>query len=251
MVKLAICGMTKVDYGLVKSILAGVWEKESDFEVYESTYDILKCLDQCGRKHNVFYFDAREPGIDFIEMAKAIRERDRHAYFIFCDITKPDANLIHELAPCEFMHHPLDWNYLNELYRWYCEFRSINKLDYVFQYKNKLYRFSNDDILFIEKDGRKARLYDVLGREFEMYKTTEQLKIELNPNSFVSISRYEIVNLFHVKHIDMYSVVLDDGRILQLARRKRHEVYEKFLNLDHLLQKNDRSLHFVYECQYM
>ncbi|MEA5429465.1 MULTISPECIES: LytR/AlgR family response regulator transcription factor [Arcicella] len=95
---------------------------------------------------------------------------------------------------------------------------------HIFQVQFKLGKratFFANDIIFFEGEINYTRIHFAMGKTRLISKTLSNVEERVNANCFLRINRKYLVNQKFISKIGRKSIVLLDGRILPISRRKR------------------------------
>lgn len=87
-------------------------------------------------------------------------------------------------------------------------------------------------IIYIEKQLRKAKVCLLSGEEIYFYSTMKELRKILGRNSFIQIQRSFIVSMEYIKTIQKGKIELENGEIFNIGKSYQKEVsinYMKFI----------------------
>lgn len=94
---------------------------------------------------------------------------------------------------------------------------------YTIQTTRRLEKIPYKEILYIERDGKYARIQTVHG-ESKVRKTLQQVFEELSSEEFIFIDRGCIVNIIHIMQVKDAMAVLDEGGSLPISRSHLQDV---------------------------
>jgi len=95
---------------------------------------------------------------------------------------------------------------------------------------------SQHDVVRVYSEARHVRISTVNGL-YDSNKSLSWLEMQLNPDRFIRISRYEIVNIRKIARFDFsmagtIQIVLDDGCVTWAARRYVRAIQQVLKNLE-------------------
>ena len=97
---------------------------------------------------------------------------------------------------------------------------------YTIQTNSRIEKIPYRRILYIEREGKNARLVTADG-EAKVRKSLQQVLEELGAEEFIFTDRGCIVNLIHILQVKDGTVVLKDGTVLPVSRSHVQEVKEE------------------------
>lgn len=179
--------------------------------------------------YDIILLDIDMPELNGLETAKLLRQRDKNVKLIY--ITNYSDYTVFAFAVHAFAYllKPLD---RQELYH-----QLDDALDYMtpatvplleFHAEDGLLRIPSEDILYLEYLDRRVILHTTQGVHSMKCKITEQAKT-LEPYHFFMPHKSFIVNLYAVKNIRGYDILLTDQTSIPLSQKKSLE-FRKALN---------------------
>ncbi len=242
MIKIAVCRKAQVREEWINKSLEEVIGEESGFESFWSADDLTRYIDTYGYEFKAYFFDNKVSGINFVELALHIREKDPMAFFVFVDYDIPKTAIISRIAPYYSFKRPFDLEYLKVLYQWVLNFQDITKNDFLVEFKGVTHRLLKEDILYFEKEKRYAYVHTTDHNEHEMIMSRYEIMDRVNSNMFAEISVSYIVNLMYVKCIEKNAVIMIDGTKINVARRRKKDLIQKVTLYDQFLHQSDQLL---------
>ncbi len=103
------------------------------------------------------------------------------------------------------------------------------KQNFCFSYRQNKFVLECDDILYIEKIGRQARIH-TKNKMFQANLTINDLWKQLDAEMFAHIHTALIVNLGYIKEIVQYQLVLKNDEVLYIARSHKQSIKDKHLH---------------------
>ena len=228
MLKIAVCDDNRTDMERLESAFDTIRMPGVSYEVYFSAAELLAYQKKHSESYNLYILDIEMPGISGLELAKAIRQTDARALFVFLTSYTEYAMDVFELITFDYLPKPITSQKLKAVLEKAMVYLNMTKRDFVFQFRKDYFRVSCDEILYIEKKGRQA----VIHTNSQQYKTnmnTDEIWEQLDENSFAHIHVSYIVNLLHVKSIEKDEVILDNGEKLLIARTQKQALKEKHM----------------------
>lgn len=228
MLKIAVCDACRADVELLEQAMDGVSSCAVDYDVYFSTSELLDHVRSRKDSYHIYFFEIEMPGMSGLELAGTVRELDRKALFVFLTAGSEHVMEVFDVVTFSYMEKPVSLEKLESVLGKAVTYLQLVRQDFVFQYRRSFFRVGCRDILYIEKKGRQA----VICTDREIYTAnmnTKELWKQLDRQSFVQIHLSYIVNLGHISAVDRNEVLFDNGMRLAVARSRKQELKESFL----------------------
>lgn len=100
--------------------------------------------------------------------------------------------------------------------------------DYVIANQNKSVRFFQEDVIYLYKDRKYVCFCMKNGELYKERGTLHEIHSRLNNDFLAVLDRGYIVNLLHIKRIDLEEVFMDEGTRLTTNRRHTRELRNRF-----------------------
>lgn len=187
------------------------WEEEADFDV--------------------LFVDIQMSGMNGMEMAKKIRDRDKNIIIIF---TTGIADYIEEGYEVEAMHYllkPVNENKLNACLDRAAEKRRPEKYILIHTQEETL-KINIEQIYYAEAMGHGSRLHLAehdQGQLIEIKESISQIEHMLDRTEFIKCHRSYICRIRGIFRIDKTAVYFDDGSSIPVSRRMYEEVNQAFI----------------------
>lgn len=182
--------------------------------------------------YTIVFLDVKMNRQNGIMIARKIREISKEIFIVF---VTADVNYVLEGYKVGAVRYILKdtANLQNEIDE--CMSAIIEKINY--KIIRKTYKFSEgtkeislNRLLYIESRLHKLEFHIVEDgmKVYTMYEVLNNLASELEESGFVRIHQSYLVNLKHIKSIERYKAVLDNGVVLMIPKARYAEVKNKF-----------------------
>ena len=232
--KIAICDDEKPFQKMLSKIINNYMSNKNHnciIDTYSSGKELLEFNEKLGQ-YTIIFLDINMEELDGIDTAMKIRSYSRDVYIAFVTayvkyslegykvnairyLLKSNKNF--DLTVSECMDAILfDINY--EVPKKVFNFRECKKELYI------------DRIIYIESQLHIVTYHVIENKKkiFTMATTLNEVEQELSDYSFLRIHQSFLVNLKHVKDINSYMAILDDGSKLPIPRAKYKKIKEQF-----------------------
>ncbi|MCI8717951.1 MAG: LytTR family DNA-binding domain-containing protein [Lachnospiraceae bacterium] len=185
------------------------WEEEADFDI--------------------LFVDIQMSGMNGIEMAKKIRDKDKNIVIIF---TTGLTDYIEEGYEVEAMHYlikPVSETKLNACLDRAAEIRKTEKYILIHT-QEQILKINTEQICYAEAMGHNCRLkLEKKDKLVEIKETLSQLEHILDKTDFIKCHRSYICRVRAIFRIDKVSVYFDDGSNIPVSRRMYEKVNQAFI----------------------
>lgn len=221
--KIAVCDD---DRNIVEKIKKDILEYDETYmvELYSSGESLLENTEI----YDIIFLDIDMKGINGIETAKRIREKDKNVKIIYVTSYADYVNFAFSVHAFAYLLKPVTREKIHQQLR---EADSYYRKDTISQ----VLRFETKEGI-IEKDVKEIYYFEYLNRYVHM-KTTEKEYIlstgiteianRMGKYGFVVPHKSFAVNLSHVKNVKGYDIYITDGSVLPLSQKKSTEFRRK------------------------
>lgn len=176
--------------------------------------------------------DIKMKRLDGMELAKKIRERDKHINLIFVTGYKDFVFDGYKVSAARYILKPI---YLPELVE-ALEYVHTEELEHEQQKEAVCLNCGGDfikirkaDILFVEINGHYVTI-KTKEKEYTYKETMKHIIEQLSDERFVPANRSVLVNLEYVERLAGKECVMSDGRVFSISRNACQNLNKKFIN---------------------
>lgn len=237
MIRIGICEDIPEELELYQKTVGEIMNslsKNAKLFCFQSGEDLLCEIDLTGNM-DILFLDVELSGMNGIEVARAIRDRDARAIIIFITGYNQYFHKMMEVHSFSVIKKPLDAGKLAELMEYILQMR-LNFYDcYMFSYCKKHYRIPLVRIRFFQSDKRLIRISAVPENsgteEYVFYGKMEEVEETVNKSDirFLRIRKSFLVNPLFITEYSANRVILDNGTVLEISRNYKEAVKESYL----------------------
>ena len=228
MLEIAICD----DDAIILKTLGKYFGKLNDatikYDIYNSADTLYRYVEEQGTVYDVFILDIEMQGMNGLELAQKIREKDSNCLIIFLTNYSQYVFSVFEVITFDFLRKPLEYSEFENLIKKIKRYFNITKGVFVFSYRKNSFSIPFEEIYYIEKSGRRAYLYSK-DKEYIFNMTLNEIWKQLDSGAFVAIYPSCIVNLFYVREIVRDELILKTGDKLIVSKKYCQEVKKRHL----------------------
>lgn len=182
----------------------------------------------------IILLDIDMPGMDGIDVARRIREKNLKTHIIFVSECENRVFESFEVQPLAFVRKS---NFLNDIssavqlyMNHYAQDQRSQYID--FHTRTGILTLKSKNIRYIEGNGNYQMLYlDNQQEPVEVKMTMDLLESLARPHGFLRIHKGYLANFHYIQRIEAGKLMLDDGKELPIARSKMEEVKRMFVSL--------------------
>ena len=218
-IKIAIVEDEELQAQLIRKYVEKWAEEKNIKTIIESfhsgeSFNFSWCVD---KSYDILLLDIQMPGINGVELARKIREKDWLINIIFITAIPDYIGEGYEVEAINYLIKPIDKKKLYE-----CLDRALEKTPeeekiLLVKEQGEIYRIVQSDILYIESFGHNLEI-NTIDEKYNIRKSIAAIEKELDGKDFVCCHRSYIVGLKHVKRIGKNTLELDNGTKIPVSR---------------------------------
>ena len=226
---IAVCDDEPLDLRETLRLARDILEEESipgQVSAFAGSNELLGAI-QGGAQFHVLLLDVMMDGLDGMELASALRERENRIPIVFISSNRDMALRGYEVSAVRYLAKPLDPERLHEALL-FCYESQFEQKEILLPAAGGQSRILPSDIIFAETWERGVRLTLRDGQAEAGVKISD-LAAMLPERQFVLCHRTVLVNLAYVQSIRYCELVLKSGMILPVSKYRQTETRQKLL----------------------
>ena len=223
MIKIAICDDEITVLNKVKTIIDDYKKFSIEVSVYSSGEELLDSYFY----YDIIILDIDMKGINGIDTAKKIRDKDKRVKIIYLTNYTDYTIFAFNVHAFAYLLKPIDkeelFKQLDEALAYKFDVEG-NELEFLTLEGIK--RLNIKDILYFEYQNRIVKMITSLGT-YSLKKKITDVNVEMEPYNFSMPHKSFVVNLYCVKAIKGYDVLMTDETLIPLSQKKSTEFRKK------------------------
>ena len=246
MLKVGICEDIPQELLQLKNMVADVLAELSvnaDMQCFESGEDLL-CEVEASGSIDVFFLDIQMQGLNGVETARMIREKDNRAVLIFVSAYDEYCKELIEVQPFAFIDKPVAKERVRQVLAHAVQTRVSAKESYQFSYQKVRYNIPFDEIRYFQSDRRVVRIStqstqnmqstqreNGQAKEYLFYGKLGDVEKEIAKSGtvFLRVRKSFLVNPRFIVRYQANQIVLDNGMTLEISRHYKDSVKQFYL----------------------
>lgn len=217
MIEIAVCDDEAV---IREQIQQFITQRVTDchIEAYAAGEDLLAA----DKKFDLVFLDIQMDGLNGMDTARALRQRDQGMLLIFITGLKDYVFESFDVAAFHYLLKPIAEEKMGEVLERALEEikkrKPQEKRQLLIQTRNRSVNLDQNKILYLESRGKKVEIH-VPGETVEVYASIGKLEEQLG-NNFYRCHRGYLVNLAHIAEYRTDRIRLSNGEEVYLAKEK-------------------------------
>lgn len=183
-----------------------------------------------GDVFDVIFLDIQMDGINGIDTAKKIREKNKAVILIFVTAIKEYVFEAFDVSAFHYLLKPVSEDKFREIFKnavlEASDKKQQNKAIFI-KTRKKSITLSQNQILYIESHAKKVEIH-TFDDAIEVYSSMKELERELAP-SFYRCHRGYLVNMAYIAEYETNSIRLTNGEAIYLAKDKYREFVKTYM----------------------
>lgn len=239
MIRIAVCEDILAELQIQKEMIQTIMlklAKNTKVFGFQSGEELLFEIDISGDM-DIIFLDVEMLGINGIETARCIREKDARAILIFISCHNQYYKEMIEVQPYAFLDKPVSEERVERILRHVVETRLNTRDSYSFSYHKKQYNIPLVQIRFFQSDKRIVRVDTIhkspLISEYLFYGKLEDVEKSVNQTDikFLRIRKSFLINLQYIVEFTADKVVLDNGLVVEISKNYKNNVTQQYMSM--------------------
>lgn len=227
---IAICDDDKELLEYLK-VLTKKWSAKSDMECktdcFVSSEDFL-FVNENGFPYDVVILDIQMGGINGMELAKEIRNKDENISIVFLTGIKDYVFEGYEVGAIRYMMKPIKEDEFFNVLDIAASEVDRDKKYCIFSYGSEKIKIPCDDIMYVESDEHYV-IINTSDKKYKIKYSINKLLKELNPDEFAPAHRSYIVNVGCIEKITKTECILENGVNIPVSRNNYGRLNQAFI----------------------
>lgn len=222
MIRVVICDDEKYMSDLIRTRVSDFFRKRN-MEIAISQFSTGEDLLKYDKKIDILFLDIQMKGIDGMETAKEMRNRNFKGFLIFITILKEMVFESFEVSAFDYLVKPVDEKYFKRMMeRLLASMQNNGKASLLVQkgYESTIIPF--EEIVFCEIINRKVYLHLASSGVIDFYERIEHLETKLD-SRFFRCHRSYLINLMHLKSYKNGMAYMESGEKIPVSRLRSKE----------------------------
>ena len=235
--RIAICDDNVTFASQVETVILSYNPLDAETEVFASGQELLTHIEQ-GYTAQIYFLDIEMPGIDGIETAQTIRQKDTDALIVYMTQHQEYVYSVFETLPFRFLRKPFTDELVKKTFMECLQHLDITEKYYFFKANRIQRQLPYSEILYFEGSGRKVHLHGTK-ENYEFYERISHVAEVVDDTAFCRVHVSFIINMDAIRSIRETEVLLKDGTVLPISKTYRQEAKEK--HMLYMMKKNGGS----------
>ena len=203
------------------------YEPDCNAKTYETGEELLAE----GKKYDVVFLDIQMEGMNGIDTARSLREKQEDMVVIFITGVKEYVFEAFDVSAFHYLLKPVEEKKFSEVFeraKKEVKKRTTQEQKNIFiKNRNRSFTINWDNILYIENRGKKVEIHT--GNEIiETYASMNDLEKQLGGN-FYRCHRGYLVNMAHIAEYENDSISLSNGENIFMAKERYNEFVKEYM----------------------
>ena len=234
MIRIGICDDVIEQLQLQEEILRNITHQmclNAEVGIFQSGEDLLCEIEQKGSM-DIILLDIEMGGINGVETARMIREKDSRVILIFISFYDQYCKEMISVQPFAFIDKPVSEKQLEPVMKRALKVLGEKEQIFEYTYKKVPRKILIRKIRYFESDKREINIYSTDGI-YSFYKKLDEVEMQIEKMDvkFLRISKTYLVNMIYVKEFRYEKVVMDDGKELRIGPTYKDKIRKSYLEM--------------------
>jgi DNA-binding LytR/AlgR family response regulator len=228
MLEIALCDDNEYELDLLNAMVLK-YSKEKNIILLTSTYKKGEELINSSKKFHVIFLDIKMDQIDGIEIAKMIRESDKHVKIIYVTNYSNYQNDAFSVRAFGYVIKPISYNTICKQLDDIIEYsqQEYNKTTFTFNTDSGVKTLNVEDIYYFESCNHKIEIVSK-NRTFKVSDSINNILNNFKSYGFSMPHKSFVINLLYVSSIKGYDIILTTGDLIPMSQKRAVEFKTEF-----------------------
>lgn len=179
--------------------------------------------------YDIILLDIQMAGLDGIQLAKKIREKDDHIQIIFTTAFSDYMQQGYDVDAVHYLLKPIEEEKLKECLNKAVDRKNIKPKSILIECDGMINRIDEDSIIYLEIKGHQLFVYQK-DQVISTRMTLSEMEELLSKQKFIKPHRSYMVAIKYIKRIDSKEIVLKNDDIVPISRGNYKEVQRRFFD---------------------
>ena len=229
--RIAICDDEVLQLELLKHYVekwANDKEINCDIELFKSAESFyFEWLEDFS--YDIILLDIQMVGLDGIQLAKKIREKDDHIQIIFTTAFSDYMQQGYDVDAINYLLKPIEEEKLRECLNKAINKKEIQQKSILIECDGGVHRIYEDSIMYLEIKGHELFIHQK-DQIISTRITLNEMEKLLSEDEFIKPHRSYMVALKYIKHMDSKEITLKNGTIIPISRGNSKDIQKRFFD---------------------
>lgn len=225
--KVAVCDDDIRFAGKMEDLVETCLGSGAECDVFLSAEEMLQRVLEMTECYQLYILDVEMPGMNGMEAAVKIREKDQDALIIFITSHVEKMSEAFDVNAFHYLVKPVDEEKARQVLARAMKKISAEKKFFTFQEGRQIHAICCDNILCFESRGRKMCVHTE-EREYEYYGTLKEVLQMAEAEQFVRVHHAFLVNLNKIEILEREQMKLKGNLIVPISRTYRKVFLEQY-----------------------
>ena len=203
--------------------------KTADISLFSDPQKLLACYKKDDAPFDLLFLDIRMKGLDGLQLAEKIREKDKNAILVFITASAEYVFRGYEVKAFRYlMKNELDYGFSKVLRDCMAEWENSESDRFTFQFGAETISLDLQDIYYFESKKRIVTIYQSQG-SYRTYAKLDDIENTLIDKDFIRCHQSFLVNAKKIAKLSAQEIHLKNGVVIPVSKKYKQSVGEAYL----------------------